>query len=68
MLDIIKFLQDKQDKVPYNKWSIKALEQVQRKATRCIVGKELDYNERLKKIELLPWCIGEILDLFSIYV
>jgi hypothetical protein len=24
------------------------------KATRFIVGKELNYNERLKKIELLP--------------
>jgi hypothetical protein len=32
---------------PYTKRNIRALEQVQRKATRFIVGKELNYNERL---------------------
>ena len=49
---------------PYTKRNIRALEQVQRKATRFIVGKELKYNERLKKIELLPLVYRrEILDL-----
>ena len=53
---------------PYTKRNIRALEQVQRKATRFIVGKELNYNERLKKIELLPLVYRrEILDLIFFY-
>ena len=53
---------------PYTKRNIRALEQVQRKATRFIVGKELSYYERLKKLELLPLVYGrEILDLIFFY-
>ena len=53
---------------PYTKRNIRALEQVQRKATRFIVGKELSYYERLKKLELLPLAYRrEILDLIFFY-
>ena len=53
---------------PYTKRNIRAFEQVQRKSTRFIVGKELNYNERLKKIELLPLVYRrEILDLIFSY-
>ena len=53
---------------PYTNRNIRALEQVQRKATRFIVGKELSYNERLKKLELLPLVYRrEILDLIFFY-
>ena len=49
---------------PYTKRNKRPLEQVQRKATRFNVGKELSYNERLKKLELLPLVYRrEILDL-----
>lgn len=53
---------------PYTKRNIRALEQVQRKATRFIVGKDLNYNERLLKLELLPLIHRrEILDLIFFY-
>ena len=39
---------------PYTKRNIRALEQVQRKATRFIVVKVLTDNGRLKKLDLVP--------------
>ena len=53
---------------PYTKRNIRTLEQVQRKATRFIVGKELSYNEKLKKLELLPLMYRrEIVDIIFFY-
>ena len=49
---------------PHTKRNIVKLDQIQRRATRSTLGKDISENERLRKLKLLPLCYRkEICDL-----
>ena len=51
---------------PYIKRNINKIEQVQHRASRLILGHEVDYKSRLEKLNLLPlYMRREIADVFS---
>ena len=50
---------------PYKKRNINKIEQVQRRASRLILGHEVDYKSGLEQLQLLCICVGKSLILFS---
>ena len=53
---------------PYKKRNINKIEQVQRRASRLILGHEVDYKSRLEQLQLLPlYMRREIIDLVFLF-